>query len=348
VTEAIQDQLISDYKRDRPTYAAFAQTFASALQQILADADIQHLPLEVRTKTLESFEGKINREDKAGRYSSLVDVTDLSGIRVIVYLKEDVDRVNLLLEKHFLVDKGNTVRKSDEMDADKFGYLSDHFVLSFDEARLQVPEFKRFEFLKAEVQVRTLLQHTWAAIDWKFRYKGNAQPPREVRRRLYRISALLEAADDDFSYVSERIAELRSQYSEEIKEGRLDIELNVESAEAFFKSSKSSIEALGLAENMGFRTAPNKSGGSTFLGTTSMLGINTVDELERAVRISLPKLKKSASKLRAWADDNKASPGFTISGFIRFALLSGAENPVRDKILEAYPFTTSGVNQSLK
>lgn len=55
--------------------------------------------------------------------------------------------------------------------------------------------------LKAEVQVRTVTQHVWAAASHVLQYKQEASVPLPVRRSIYRVSALLETVDLEFERV---------------------------------------------------------------------------------------------------------------------------------------------------
>ena len=52
---------------------------------------------------------------------------------------------------------------------------------------------------KAEIQVRTLLQHTWAALGHDRIYKGEFAPPERLQRDVNRTAALLEEADEDLA-----------------------------------------------------------------------------------------------------------------------------------------------------
>jgi putative GTP pyrophosphokinase len=62
-----------------------------------------------------------------------------------------------------------------------------------------LPGWAKYKGLKAEFQVRTILQHAWDAISHKLDYKPESPMPRQNRRRLARLAGLLELADDEFS-----------------------------------------------------------------------------------------------------------------------------------------------------
>ena len=236
--------LVERYSGERSTYELFSRSLADLLSALVSDVGLETLPIEWRAKEVRSLAEKISRSDKQGKYSQITDVTDLAGARIITYLTADRERVIALIKEHFVVDEVNSVDKDLDLDPDRFGYQSTHLIVSYKDDRLILPEFRRYSGLKAEIQVRTVLQHTWAALDWKLRYKSRNDAPRELRRRLFRISALLEAADDEFSYLNNRLAIIRSDYVTEIAEGNLDIDLNVDSISALLKSDSEASAAL--------------------------------------------------------------------------------------------------------
>jgi hypothetical protein len=126
-------------------------------------------------------------------------------------------------------------------------------VISLSASRKQLTEWQSYLDLKAEVQVRTVLQHTWAAIDHKLRYKAVNEMPRTLKRHLFSLSALLEIADREFSNLKIRSEELALQYSEGIRKGEYDIELNLSSLDAYLQSSMQHLNWTKVAQEVGFK-----------------------------------------------------------------------------------------------
>lgn len=71
---------------------------------------------------------------------------------------------------------------------------------------------------KVEIQIRTTLQHTWAAINHDLGYKSEFGVPRSVAREFSRIAGLLEIADDEFV----RVRNDMKDYTEEIRKKIID------------------------------------------------------------------------------------------------------------------------------
>jgi ppGpp synthetase/RelA/SpoT-type nucleotidyltranferase len=317
--------LIEEYGSIRPQYEAFTTSLEALLRTLLAAAEIEFFAIEPRTKTVQSFKGKIEREDKSGKYKAVSDITDLSGVRIIAYLQEDCNAIERLVKENFTIDDKNSVKKEEELDPDKFGYLSTHYVASLGEDRLKLLEFARFGGMKAEVQIRTLLQHTWAAIDWKFRYKEEREAPKGLRRRLFRISALLEAADNEFSAVKTEIDELRRAYAEEITKGDLDIPLNSESILSFIKTSPTAQAVFEVAKRAGYtilKSTPSSKFQSGFVGTAELAGIRTLNQLDAALNGLLPTLGEFFSYLSVERGDKATNPPQLVeTAILRYPLL---------------------------
>jgi ppGpp synthetase/RelA/SpoT-type nucleotidyltranferase len=86
----------------------------------------------------------------------------------------------------------------------EFGYRSVYVVIGLDGPRASMGEWKRFANLWAEIQIKSLLQHTWAMMNHMLVYKRQSQVPKELRRQLSRLSAILELADEEFAILRDR------------------------------------------------------------------------------------------------------------------------------------------------
>ncbi|MES2438858.1 MAG: hypothetical protein V4584_07320 [Verrucomicrobiota bacterium] len=196
-----------------------------------------------RVKGRESFAEKLNR--KGGKYEKLGDVTDLVGIRIITYLTGDVDRIADLIEAEFVVDRANSVDKRLYEDPDRFGYKSLHYVVELPPPRTTLAEYRPFEGIKAEIQVRTIIQHAWAEIEHDLGYKSTIGVPTEIRRRFFRLSALLETADDEFAAISSEIANYRMKVRAEMAAGERSQEIDATTVQEFVRADPQFLEVSG-------------------------------------------------------------------------------------------------------
>lgn len=208
------------YQAARPLYEALVLRLDDLLKNLLEGGEIEVAQIEGRAKTIESFGEKIRRK---GSYADpLSDMTDLVGFRIITYTVNDVVRVGELLTSEFAVDEDRSVVKPELPDPDRFGYVSTHYVLKVCPPRSRLPEWISFEQLVFEVQLRTVLQHAWAAIDHKLNYKTRKEIPVDLQRRLFSVSALLEVADGQLDLVEREAKNLSREYGQEIERGNLD------------------------------------------------------------------------------------------------------------------------------
>ncbi|HEX8205774.1 MAG TPA: hypothetical protein VF587_06930, partial [Solirubrobacteraceae bacterium] len=199
------------YEAVRPEYEGFDRRLHELLITLLRRDGLDVVNVEHRVKTVESFVGKVTGRGKKYDHP-LAEVTDLVGLRVVTFYLEDVAAVGDLLRREFAVDSVNSVEKMSELEPDRFGYISTHYIIAVGEPRAELPEWAPYVDMKAEVQVRTALQHAWAAVDHKLAYKSVRAAPADLRRRLSRLSALFELADEQFSLLRDARQRVEEDY----------------------------------------------------------------------------------------------------------------------------------------
>jgi putative GTP pyrophosphokinase len=151
--------------------------------------------------------------DNITKYLSLDAITDLAGVRIITYFEDEVHKVAEIVQREFDIDTANSSDKKDLLDPDRFGYLSLHYVVKFHAERLGLTEYRGFASHKAEIQIRSVLQHAWAEIEHDLGYQTKIAVPVEIRRRFSRIAGILELVDQEFIGLRDDIV----GYSERIK-----------------------------------------------------------------------------------------------------------------------------------
>ncbi|HEU4962533.1 MAG TPA: hypothetical protein VFV52_01545 [Bacilli bacterium] len=208
--------LIEDYKQQKGLYTDFAQTLESLLQEMLKQKGIRVHSIASRVKEEDSFAGKVSRSE--GKYTELQEITDLAGIRIITYFDDEVDAIAELVEREFVIDEENSVDKRTLLDPDRFGYLSLHYVVGLSDQRAGLMEYARFQGCKAEIQIRSILQHTWAEIEHDLGYKTKQAIPREIRRSFSRLAGLLELADREFAKIRDDLREYEEDVQEQISD----------------------------------------------------------------------------------------------------------------------------------
>jgi predicted RNase H-like nuclease/ppGpp synthetase/RelA/SpoT-type nucleotidyltranferase len=186
---------VQAYTDQYPALVVSAAASVKLIGSILDEAGINYLTIEGRAKSVASFAEKATRtaEGRPLYADPLHDIGDQLGIRVITYVRDDVEAVAALLAEQLPVLDD---RDFGELTASqgRFGYASRH---------LQV----EIEGRVVQVQLRTVLQHAWAEFEHDIRYKGTVpvEHASEFDRRFTLAAGLLELADQEFSAIRERL-----------------------------------------------------------------------------------------------------------------------------------------------
>jgi ppGpp synthetase/RelA/SpoT-type nucleotidyltranferase len=217
-TDRIRDA-VQEYVARQPELARATDGFVALLTSALDDAGINYLGVSGRTKSVESFAGKAART-LDGRLlfpDPLEQITDQIGLRVITYVRDDIDAVVELLAEEFTVLDDRDMGRETASEG-RWGYASRHLVIAVDASRTLTPQQEVLRRFTASIQLRTVLQHAWAEFEHDIRYKGTvpeAHAP-DLNRRFTLAAGLLELADQEFSTIRDRLrAALPEQPSEE-------------------------------------------------------------------------------------------------------------------------------------
>lgn len=195
------------------------QRLAETLRQVLQAAARKLAPLAIvqaRAKSVASFAEKAIR--KQHKYSDPSrQLTDLAGARIVAHTRAEVDRFCRFIRENFYVDAPNSLDASRRLSTGEFGYRSIHYVVSFRpgmfpsrDVPVRIPP--RIYGRKAEIQVRTILEHAWSDIGHDRIYKGELEVPPHFQRQSARVAAMLEQADASFSEIVGGIDQFRTSY----------------------------------------------------------------------------------------------------------------------------------------
>jgi putative GTP pyrophosphokinase len=329
--------IADEFKEKRHLYERLALAVRPLLERLALENKIEVAVIEQRVKEQDSLESKIARPDKAGKYHKLDDITDLCGLRIVLFTNEDCKVMSDAISENFAIDSANSIIKGVDYEEDRFGYLSTHLIAALPRARLNLFEFRQLANLKMEIQIRTVLQHAWAVLDWKLRYKTEREVPRELRRKLFRISALLEAADDAFSDLLYLAKDLRAEYDSEIRQGKFVISINKDSLESFLLRSEAVQDVLSRCEQRGVSIQRDTRPDTAYdylISSLAACGINTLDQFEerlRAVR------DNNIDDLVAIAGSRERSYKFGIFTPLRILMISQLEVGQRHRVLADVP-----------
>lgn len=221
------EMLLEQYRTLLPRLRELEQQVSTILGDAIKRLGIELNSLEHRIKSESSFIGKLER--KGQKYKTISDVTDLVGVRVVTFFTDDVDKVATMIKELFRVDWKNSIDKRKCHDLNSFGYNSLHYICRMREGDLSDISF--------EIQMRTILQHAWSAMEHDIGYKGSVKLPPEYQRQFSRLAGMLELADDEFSRLRIMMSRYGRTMQSLVTSGRLDkVPLNTDTFRDYLKA----------------------------------------------------------------------------------------------------------------
>ena len=274
-------ELLAQYKALLPVYTQMAEIIPEKLKEFFAEAGIVVAAVEHRVKAEESLAGKLRL--KGSKYSSIYDITDLVGIRVITFYIDDVDKVASIVERLFEIDWENSIDKRKAHEIDSFGYLSLHYICRIPESSYSNPDYPELNQVRFEVQMRTVLQHAWANMNHDTGYKSGVEIPKIYLRNLSRLAGMLELVDDEFSRIRRELSDYRRQVQKLVASGNLsEVELDGDSFKSYlqigpFDALTRRIASINQAEIQPMDL-------SAFLGLFKAMGFKTLGDIAALVK----------------------------------------------------------------
>ena len=264
------EAILREYQDNLPRFREVEQEVKEKLRQTLADAGLLVAAIESRVKGYDSLAGKL--ELKGHKYSSLADLTDILGLRVITFYIDDVDKVASAVERLFDIDWENSVDKRKIHEIDSFGYLSLHYIC-------KVPDFP----YRFEIQMRTLLQHAWANMDHDTGYKSGVEIPKRYIRNMSRLAGMLELVDDEFSKIRIELTDYRRRVQALVRSGNLDeVPIDGDTFRSYlelepFSQLNKRIAAMNQAEIQEVSLMP-------YLAIFKAIGLKTLGDISNLIR----------------------------------------------------------------
>ena len=189
---ASDERLLAEYASKRHLYEDFAVAVYRLVDLLVQQTGVRY-QIAYRTKTLVGLREKLARKAAQGtRYQRLADIEDLAGLRVIFYSERGKRRCLDAIR-----DEISGAMQFEEKKTPS-GYDATHIVISFGPKRLQLSEYKRYEGMKSEIQVTTVLRHAWSEIEHDLVYKD--------------INGLRRRDSQKFAAMQDRLGDIMERY----------------------------------------------------------------------------------------------------------------------------------------
>ena len=192
------NQFIKEYKDDFDFYIKLAYISQEITEDALKDAGIKSI-VSSRAKKADSLREKIEKRNLEKNYESLEqiknDICDLSGVRIALYFpneREDVDRIirekfNVVNCKNFPENSGKKRPKLKRSE-----YWANHYRVCIKDNDYS----SRFKNTLVEIQVASVLMHSWAEIEHDLVYKPkNGRLSWKEHKILAGLNALIIAGE---------------------------------------------------------------------------------------------------------------------------------------------------------
>ena len=178
-----------------------AQTYAAQLQTVVAQA-VPGCKVEWRVKDASEAVRKFSRkyraalEDSSTPYDIRDYVTDLVGVRIVCLYEDELEQVAACVRAKFdVIDTTDKVSAVENTES-SFGYKGLHLDLR---PPASLKGQKSAPVASLELQIRTVIQDSWSALDHKIKYKKAIPGP--LKRRINVLAALFELADREFRQI---------------------------------------------------------------------------------------------------------------------------------------------------
>lgn len=231
------DDQVATFESRHHLYESYAEILQAVLSQV-ARKHAPHSMVQARAKEVSSFAGKIWRK-KDESNDPVNQFTDLCGGRVITNNQDGVKAICSYIENHFDIDWENSVDISQRLKPSEFGYRSVHYIVRFkrgvfpnDSVDVTIPDTlypdPNNEYqLKAEIQVRTILEHSWADFSHRISYKRPFDMPPMWEREMARMAAFLEEADNQLIRIQKGLRHYLGCYSAYMDDAQMKQEMEI-------------------------------------------------------------------------------------------------------------------------
>lgn len=216
---------INSYCYSLPLYEQYCEILKKILTHIIGGYSSEFM-IEGKTKTIYGFIDEIFNSN-INNSNVTEEMNDLIGLKIILPNLDELNTVSKLMQKHFIIIKENEKSKTDKLELQE---LLKNFIVElnpksdlYNRLELHVPD--EIFGLKAEIQIRTFLQHGWEVNKSGSFYKTEFKIPKPYIREFNRIKALLETADISLNTLIKKMRDYESSYGAYMSNERIKDEI---------------------------------------------------------------------------------------------------------------------------
>ncbi len=317
----IKDRMImDDYNSAKDSYIKLGDLVHKKLANAMEEADVRVMGVEHNVKDEKAIESMLYKD--ADRYQGLADITSVVTVKVICYFKDEVDTIPEIIEKNFNIESENA------MDRIFVCKVMDNS--GFDEDVCD----KWFE-----IQVKTVLEHTWSTINNDLGY-SEFGVPNAVKREFVRLAGLLEIADDEFVRVRDDM-KIHTEIAREkiVNDNANDVVIDAISLNEYMlrnKKMRQFLEDLAAIEGSEISNINSES----YISQLRWLRVRTIGDLQRMLDKNYVLALEFAKRVLMGSELDILSSNVALRFLCRAALISGGYD--EEQIVD---FLTLSVNK---
>lgn len=224
----VSRQWLEDYAK----YEEFTRALVADIEGRLRETGLKAIKVSGRPKDPGTLVTKMIRKG----YEHYDEVTDKSGVRVVVRMDREVEQVVQLLCNAYRCQVDD---KRASNDVGLFGYRAVHL-----QALESIPEFSGLE---SEIQVRTICADAWSEMSHFLAYKSPIPIPGDVDRTQRALAGLFELADREYERQFDTLSALPERRGAAILELILPVRLSLSGAPWDHELSVTMLTALAAA-----------------------------------------------------------------------------------------------------
>lgn len=239
--------LKSEFDKKGILYKALGDLIKLYIYEGLTSRKIPFTDIQFRVKTFNSFISKMKKKEYFD--NPYEKIQDLCGVRIICTFKEDMEVVSNIVSQIFVA----TLPEDKEQDDNSrlVGYRGIHQIVQLKEDICNSNSFyEKLKGLKAEIQIRTIAQHSWSEISHKLNYKDEDNVPTDFKHLLQDISGALGVVDRLYNSLRNEKNKLKAELrANSIENFNLQCEVNIDTLTIFldiFYPERDNIDDIDL------------------------------------------------------------------------------------------------------
>lgn len=209
------ERWLAQYASEYEIYVRAAGEVRKQIEESLPLTSLSVNFIEARAKDPDSAGEKIQRR-RYGQPGRQFD--DLIGVRIVTLFDHAVPDIVDRLKGRFSVDEERSQDKTTQLKERQVGYRGHHLVMKVRGAG-GAEVARILHKTHVEVQVKSIMAHSWAEIEHSLRYKIGEGLPEELSRRFDALAGTMDLVDREFGRVLTDTAKLIQDKSSQFKQG---------------------------------------------------------------------------------------------------------------------------------